>query len=110
VEPDGEIFYSRPWPFVDGVFPNDLGAVVQITVLEGSMPALLVVLLDDGGWAVGDGTNDPNLPGASVATHIWHAIEWNSSIASLAGLPPGHQARRSGPGERWIVTPADVID
>jgi hypothetical protein len=32
----------------------------------------------DGSWLIGDGVNDPNLSGASVATHIWHAISTNS--------------------------------
>jgi hypothetical protein len=99
-----EMFRDRPWPFEGGAFPKDLGAVVQQTVLDGSKPARLVVHTEGGGWAIGDGLNDPNLPGASIATHIWHAIERNSSVASLAGLPPGHEANRSEPGDPWVRT------
>jgi hypothetical protein len=66
-------------------------------------PALVVLHSRAGDWAIGDGVNDPNLPGACVATHIWHAIERNSSIAELASLPPGHEARRANPGDPWVV-------
>jgi len=89
------------WPFPDGRFPDELGAVIQRTVLAGERPALLVVHDDEGDWLVGDGANDPNLPGASVAAHISHAIRQNSSIAELADLPLGWSARRVGPGAAW---------
>ncbi|GAB3254683.1 hypothetical protein GCM10027448_21990 [Nocardioides dilutus] len=59
---------------------------------------------------MGDGVNDPNLPGACVATHIWHAIECNSSITGLAAMPPGHFAQRSGPGQEWTVAAFDALD
>jgi hypothetical protein len=92
-----------PWPFANDVFPPQLGAVVQRTVVDGSLPALLVGHGEDGSWYVGDGTNDPNKPGACVATHLSHAIERSSSIASLAGLPPGHEAKRRFPGDPWEI-------
>jgi hypothetical protein len=98
-----EMLRYVPWPFPEGVFPADLGAVVQRTVLEGSMPALLVEHDADGGWSIGDDVNDPNEPDACIATHIWHAIERNSSISDLASLPPGHAARRRWPGDPWSV-------
>jgi hypothetical protein len=98
------MFRDFPWPFHGGAFPRGLGAVVQRTVIDGSLPALLVLHALDGSWAIGDGMNDPNLPGASMATHIWHAIERNTSIAGLANLAPGHEARRASPGEPWVVT------
>lgn len=104
-QPGGrEMFQHLPFPFHDDHFPDSLGAVVQRTVLSGELPALEVVHTPDGSWAVGDGVNDPNLPGASIATHIWHAIATNSSIATLATLPPGHIARRSGPNKAWSIT------
>jgi hypothetical protein len=93
----------RPWPFPSGAFPDDLGAVVQLTVLNGSRPGLVVEHFEDGSWAIGDGLDDPNQAGASVATHIWHAIERNSSIAGLASLPPGYGARRRSPAEPWTT-------
>jgi hypothetical protein len=92
-----------PWPFPDGTFPRHPGAVVQQTVIDGFMPALVVIHTDDNGWLIGDDVNDPNQPGAVVATHIWHAIEQNSSIETLADLPPGYQARRRWAGDPWVV-------
>lgn len=92
-------------PFADGAFPRALGAVVQQTVLSGAEPAREVVHAEDGSWMVGDDLHDPNEPGASVATHIWHVIERDPAIAELADLPPGHMARRPAPGEPWVIEP-----
>ena len=104
----GEMVRTLPWPFPDDRFPAALGAVVQRTVLEGVEPARVVGHTVDGSWYVGDGRNDPNEPGASVATHLRHAIDRNSSIGRLAGLPPGHEARRPGPDDPWMVTAVDL--
>lgn len=98
------MFRNLPFPFERNEFPAELGAVVQQTVLQGDEPAREVIHADDGAWLIGDGVNDPNLPGASRATHIWHAIQRNSSIAQLATMPPGHIALRSGPGDPWRIT------
>jgi hypothetical protein len=75
------VFRHLPFPFEGGVFPANLGAVVQRTVLLGHEPAREVIDADDGSGAVADGVNDPNLPGVSVVTHIAHVIERNSSVA-----------------------------
>src|SRR5688572_28322734 len=93
-----EMFRNLPFPFPGDRFPAQLGGVVQRTVLNGEEPAREVVHTTDG-----DGINDPNEPGASVATHIWHVIELNSSVASLASMRPGQIATRSGPGSRWVI-------
>jgi hypothetical protein len=98
------MFQHLPFPFEDGQFPRTLGAVVQKTILSGQQPAREVIHAPDGSWLVGDGVNDPNLAGASSATHIAHAIQQNSSIASLAQMPPGHIAQRPGPGEPWVIS------
>jgi len=105
-----EIFRQLPFPFEGATFPRSLGAVVQHTVLSGLEPAREVVHAEDGSWLVGDGVNDPNLPGASTVTHISHAIERNSSIAELATMPPGHMARRSGPVAEWRTEPLVWLD
>jgi len=93
-----------PWPFPGDGFPTDLGAVVQRTVLDGALPALTVAHSEDGDWMVGDGVNDPNEPGATVATHISHVVERDQSVAALASLPPGKQADRDAPGGAWVVS------
>jgi hypothetical protein len=92
-----------PFPFDNGKFPSELGAVVQKTVLAGEQPAREVIHAPDGSWLVGDGVNDPNAPGASIATHLAHAIERNTAVAELAGMPPGRIAQRSGPDEPWSI-------
>ena len=97
------MFRHLPFPFENGEFPSSLGAVIQRTVLNGDEPAREVIHADDGSWLVGDGVNDTNVPGAIVASHMRHAVERNSSIAELAGMPPGHIATRSGPGSPWVI-------
>ena len=88
-------------PYTGGRFPPTLGAVGQNTVLHGEQPAREVIHTPEGDWCVGDGVNDPNVPGACTATHLWLAVERSSSIASLATTPPGHIAHRADPGADW---------
>src|SRR5262249_40887181 len=104
-----EMFRELPWPFAGSRFPANLGAVVQRTVLSGQLPALVVGHDRQNGWYIGDGVNDPNEAGACVATHNWHAIEHNSSIATLASLPLGHEATRTGPDDTWSIEPVEVV-
>jgi len=101
-----EMFRELPFPYPGGVFPKQLGAVVQKTVLSGEEPARLVIHTQDNSWLVGDGINDPNEPGACVATHIWHVIEKDRSVAELASLGCGFQVTRDGPGEPWYAEPS----
>jgi len=109
--PDGEEHFSDsheihqhlPFPFRGGQFPNNLGAVVQGTVLSGDVPAREVVHTTDGSWLIGDGVSDLKLPGASMLSHISHAVQWNSSIAELATMGPGHIAERPDPGRPWQI-------
>ncbi|MET8256512.1 hypothetical protein [Micromonospora sp. NPDC005205] len=98
-----EMFRSLPFPFSGGRFPDNLGAVVQRTVLEGREPAREVTHTDDNSWLVGDGVNDPNQPDAVVATCLRHVMELNSSVAQLASLPLGQSAFRKNPGEPWVI-------
>lgn len=93
-----------PWPFRGGEFPDDLGAVVECTVLDGRLPALVVAHAPDGDWMVGDGVNDPNEPGASVATHIRHVLALDPSLGALASLPPGRRADRESAAHPWVVS------
>lgn len=92
-----------PFPFKDNRFPHDLGAVIQLTVLDGHAPAREVIHTLDNSWLVGDGATDPNAPGACVAACLLHVIEQNSSVAGLADLPLGHVAHREDPGHPWII-------
>ena len=93
-----------PFPFPDGRFPPELGAVIQRTVLDGREPARELIHDKDNNWLVGDGVTDPNPPGACVASHMWHVIERSASVADLATLPLGHIATRAGPGQPWTIS------
>jgi hypothetical protein len=96
-----EMFQHLPFPFKDGRFPQQLGAVVQTTVIDSKEPARLVIHTSDNSWIVGDGVNDPNLPDAAIAFHIHHVLQADPSLHVLAGLPLGHIATRDGPGRPW---------
>ena len=98
----GEMFRHVAWPFPLGKFPAHLGVVVQRTVLSGDSPALIVIHTQDNDWLVEDGVSDPNLPDASVATHMSHVVQRNSSLTGLVDLPPGWEAHRDAPGQPWI--------
>ncbi|GAB1644684.1 hypothetical protein [Krasilnikovia sp. MM14-A1259] len=100
-----EVFESLPFPFSNGRFPYNLGAVVQRTVLDGLEPAREVIHTDENSWIVGDGVNDPNRPGAVEVACIMHVVERNSSVAQLASLPIGQLTYRENPGQPWRVEP-----
>jgi hypothetical protein len=105
-----EIFRSLPWPFEQGEFPANLGAVVQWTVANGEFPALYVGHAQDNSWLVGDGVNDPNTAGACAAMCIWAAISHNASMRELADLPLGWAAERDAPGAPWRRAPLQYLD
>ena len=99
---------TMSWPFDGDTFPPELGAVVQRTVLDGQLPALVVGHAADGDWYVGDGINDPNVRGACVATHLHHVIDLDGSIGRLAVVPPGYEARRRTAEEPGTLEPFDM--
>jgi hypothetical protein len=99
-----EIFRHATIPFPDGRFPPDLGATIQRTVLNGDEPAREVVHVADGSWMVGDGINDPNLPGAVVVAGLLHLAEHDTSLAQLAALQPGQIAQRDNPEDPWRIS------
>lgn len=82
-----EVMREMPWPFPDGRFPDELGAVVMTSVLSGTRPALQVLHDPENGWSIADGVDDPNTPGGAVATHIRHIIEMDPTLEVLASIP-----------------------
>jgi len=52
--------------------------------MAGEQPARLVIHSSDNDWMIGDGINDPNGPDGSIATHLGHALSWNSSLRNLS--------------------------
>lgn len=98
---EADMVRHLPFPFSDGRFPPELGAVVQRTVLEGHEPARTVSHTEENDWLVGDGVNDPNLPDAAVATHLWHVIQQTPSGTWALGPDraiPGRLPPRLGRG------------
>jgi hypothetical protein len=73
-------------------------------VLAGQEPARVVIHDEDNDWLVGDGANDPNLPGASVVACISHVADADPTVAELAALPVGHIAERDEPVRPWTVS------
>lgn len=96
-----EVVRTLPFPYPNNEFPDSLGAVVVQPVASGERPALYVAHTPDNDWVVGDDVTDPNVPDACVVEHMRHVVESNSSVATLADLPIGWQARRDGPGQPW---------
>lgn len=98
----GEVVRDLEWPFPHDQFPNELGVVIQRTVLSGELPAFLVIHDADNDWCVGDGVNDPNEQGASVVsprsrmllsgTHPW----LNSPRCPPDGRPDGQHSAFPG--------------
>jgi hypothetical protein len=105
-----EVFRDIPWPFPEGRFPADLGAVTQLTVLNGEVPACLVVHASDNSWLVGDGVADPNAEGAVAVAGMTNVAELNSSVNELASLPPGWEAARGGLRQAWERHPHQFPD
>ncbi|MEU4715641.1 hypothetical protein AB0F73_18550 [Micromonospora purpureochromogenes] len=97
-------------PFEDGHFPDNLGAVVQRTVLTGQEPPRIVIHEEDNDWLIGDGVNDPNLDGASVVVCISHIADADPSVAELATLPIGYIAERDEPHLPWTITVHEWAD
>ncbi|MEV7907893.1 hypothetical protein [Streptomyces anulatus] len=98
-----EIIRRVTFPFSDGKFPSELGAVVQRTVVSGEFPALIVIHDDDGDWLIGDAVTDASDPEASVISHVRHLVERDPSIEETASLPYGYAARRSSPSAPWVI-------
>jgi hypothetical protein len=104
------VYRTAPFPFPEDRFPDGLGAVVQRTVADGTLPALAVVHDADGDWLVGDGVNDPNLPDACGLYCMTHVADADPAVAETATLPPGHAAYRDAPGRPWVVEPFTYED
>jgi hypothetical protein len=60
---------------------------------------------DDGTWQLaGDSDADAT---TGLVGHLYHAVDEDHSLLDVLDLPPGHEARRTGPGEPWTVVRPD---
>lgn len=78
--------------------------VVQRTVIDGEMPALIVIHDDEDDWLIGDGVNDPNQDNACGVVHIGHIVDMDPSIREALDLPIGYSASRSTATSPWRVS------
>jgi hypothetical protein len=83
--------------------PN-VGGVVQRTVVDDELPALVVIHDDDGDWLIGDGVNDPNEDGACMIVHLGHILGKDETLAEVMNLPRGWAAFRSSPTAAWEIS------
>lgn len=89
---------DEKWPFED---PPNVGVFTQRTILEEGHPILLVVHdEEDGGWQFLDG--GPVRMDSALLVLLKNILRHDPSLAGLADLPPGWQARRTGPGAPWV--------
>jgi hypothetical protein len=85
-------------------FPPGTSAIVQETVMDRRMPALVVIHDDEDDWLVGDGVNDPNVRGASGIYHIDHVVALDPSIGEVAAMPTAHWATRPSASDPWTIS------
>jgi hypothetical protein len=89
---------SDPWPFTER--PDEM-AVSQRTILKEGRPILLVVHDgEDGTWQFLDGGEFRTE--AALLVTLKTVLAHDASMATLADLEPGWQARRAGPGSPWV--------
>jgi hypothetical protein len=102
--PEDAMRFDIPWPFPDDRFPDDLGAVVMHSILDGRRPALQVVHFEDGTWGVADAIDTPTERNMT-ATHLRHVLDRDPTIAELATMGPGYQADRDVVDDAWLISP-----
>ena len=93
---------------VHGVFESPSGVVITTRqVMEQGWPILLVTHDADEprGWEFVNGHGDTEDAASGITVHVEHVIERHPSVAELADLPEGWQARRSAESDDWIREP-----
>ena len=97
---------DEPADAIDPSFATEsgVGGVVQRTIINGELPALIVVHDDEGDWLIGDGVNDPNEDGACGIYHLSHVVSLDSSLAEVMKIPIGYAARRESVTDPWRIS------
>jgi hypothetical protein len=83
---------------------SELAGVVQRTIINGELPALVVVHDDEDDWLIGDGINDPNVDGACGIFHLGHVVQLDESLAEVMNLPIGYTASRESATSPWKIS------
>jgi hypothetical protein len=89
------------WPFDQA--PN-VAAITTRQVIEDGLPILTVVhYADDDSWAFLCGTSNATEDGRVIG--MGTAFKLDSTLSTIADLPPGWCAHRRAIGEPWIREP-----
>ncbi len=91
------------WPFDQDA---NVAAITTVGVIEGGLPILVVQHYeDDQSWAFLCGTSDDEKDGRVIG--MGTALRMDSSLRTIADLPPGWIARRSAIDGAWTRKPYD---
>jgi hypothetical protein len=89
---------------------SNVVGVVQKTVADGVLPALIVIHDDEDDWVITDGMNDPNDPDACDVCHLGHVIALDPSVAEVMSIPVGYVAYRQDVSSPWVIEPWQYPD
>lgn len=98
-------FESGEWPFAD---PVNTAAFTTTRVLRDGYPVLLVSHDDDGDWQFLCDTTNDTADGLIVCLGCAYARD--ITIAEVADLPRGWQARRDSASSPWLRSVCDADD
>ena len=86
------------WPFDQ---PRNCATLTMRQILEGTEPILLVSHdEDDHGWQF-IGTSDASVKDGRLVC-LETIVRIDPTVLEVADLPPGWQAVRNSPGEKWV--------
>jgi hypothetical protein len=93
------------WPFDQA---RNVAAVTTRQIMEGEHPILLVQhLSEDHSWAFLDG--QPFDMENAMLVGMGEVVMTDSTLLTIADLPPGWEATRSAVGQSWIRAQAHEI-
>lgn len=106
-----EVDRSVPWPFPDGVFPENLGVIVHRSLLSGQAEPYFVSHDADGSWQVLD-EDSPAEADAAAVSCMRCLVQAYPYLAELADLPVGWEAVRDASAQVWrrAASPAEGAD
>jgi hypothetical protein len=88
----------------------NVAGVVQKTVADGHLPALVVIHDDEDDWVINDGVNDPNIPDACDICHLSHLVALDPTIVEVMNIPAGYVAFRHDRSSPWVIQPWQYPD
>jgi hypothetical protein len=77
--------------------------VVQNTVADGRLPALVVIHYDEDDWVINDGVNDPNIVKACDICYLGHMVALDPTVGEVMDIPAGYAAFRQDGSSPWVI-------